>query len=71
MTPDPKYATNVPKKVVLQPRLGNDILASLSFGPVRVPKSGILTQQDCCEADWETRLCGRFLATFERANHNF
>ena len=38
---------------------------SISFSLAGVPNTGILTQQDCCKHDWETRLWGGFLGNYE------
>ncbi len=52
--------------VVSQPaRFGNDGTDSFAFSLVGVPNSGVLTQQDCCKHDWETRLWGGFLGNYE------
>lgn len=46
-------------------KFGNDGTDSNSFALAGVPDSGILTEQDCCKATWETQLWGGFLGNYE------
>ncbi len=51
--------------VSLPASFGNDGTDSNSFSLVGIPNSGILTQQDCCKAAWETKIWGGFEGNYE------
>jgi hypothetical protein len=53
---------NVPARSAL---FGNDGTDSNSFSLIGIPNSGILTQQDCCKADWEVKLWGGVRGNYE------
>ncbi len=55
-------ASGVPS---LPASFGNDGTDSNSFSLVGVPNSGILTQQDCCKAQWEVGIWGGYLGNYE------